>query len=392
MNERELRREAAPRGRGRTEADRNGSLPPAQPPIRIVHAAVNGRLRLAVGSLKRDLERAQHLETVAATWPEVRRASASSATGNLLMEFDPRLATVEQIIGRVQGVVGPGSRPRRQGANGGEPPGVNGPAVERNALFPSRSRPSSRPARVEEKSGSSTLPGEILAALESAPVPPPPRRRVREMEAALGAAALIGAGALLMAVRTHGHELTLDQAPLALAHEIHSPALTAFMRGASRLAEPAVLWPVTLGATLLGVGRQAPGDFPWLAPVAVGGGATLISILKVFLRRTRPAAFEPLVSARGYSLPSGHAFLAATLYGLLAHHGLRWLRARRPDDRYAAAALLTFSTAAILLVGVSRVYLGVHYPTDVIAGYALALLWLFVLAAVNDRPGVVRSA
>jgi undecaprenyl-diphosphatase len=206
------------------------------------------------------------------------------------------------------------------------------------------------------------------------------------MEAALGAAALIGAGALLLAVRTHGHWLAIDQAPLALAQEIHSPALTAFMRGASWLVEPAVIWPVTLGATLLGVGRQAPGDLPWLAPVAVGGGAILISVLKVFLRRARPAAFEHLVPARGYSLPSGHAFLAASLYGLLAHHGLRWLRARRPDDRYAATALLVVSTAAVLLVGISRVYLGVHYPTDVMAGYALALLWLFFLAAINGRP------
>ena len=48
-------------------------------PTRIVHAAVTGRLRLAVGSLKRDPERARHLETVAASWPEVRRASASAA-------------------------------------------------------------------------------------------------------------------------------------------------------------------------------------------------------------------------------------------------------------------------------------------------------------------------
>jgi hypothetical protein len=295
MSERELRREAAPHGRERIETDRNGSLPPTAPTVRIVHAAVTGRVRLALGSLKRDPERARHLETVAATWPEVRRASASSATGNLLLEFDPRLATVEQIVGRVQGVAAAGRSTRRQGANGGEPPGVNGPSIERNTRLSSRSRPSSRPTGVEEKPEPATLPGELIAALESAPVPPPPRPRVREMEVALGAAALIGAGALLAAVRTHGHELTLDQAPLALAQEIHSPALTAFMRGASSLVEPAVLWPVTLGATLLGVGRQAPGDFPWLAPVAVGGGATLISILKLFLRRTRPAAFEHLV-------------------------------------------------------------------------------------------------
>ena len=121
-------------------------------------------------------------------------------------------------------------------------------------------------------------------------MPPPPPPRTRAMEAALGSAALLGAGALLLAVRAHGHKLIIDQAPLALAQEVHSPRLTAFMLGASRLAEPAVLWPVTLGAALIGVGRQRPGDFPWLAPVAVGGGVTVISLLKALLRRARPAA------------------------------------------------------------------------------------------------------
>lgn len=231
-----------------------------------------------------------------------------------------------------------------------------------------------------------SIPAQILTGLEPVPVPPPPAPRTRVLEVALGAAALIGAGALLLAVGAHGHELAIDQALLARAEAIHSPALTVFMRGASRLVEPAALWPATLGAILIGVGRQQPGDFPWLAPVAVGGGVTLISILKPLLRRARPAAFEPLTPTSGYSLPSGHAFLAATLYGLLAHHGLCWLRARRPDDRATATALLIASIAAILLVGISRVYLGVHYPTDVIAGYALALLWLFFLAAINDRP------
>jgi undecaprenyl-diphosphatase len=211
-------------------------------------------------------------------------------------------------------------------------------------------------------------------------------------EAAVGAAALIAAGTALLAVRTHGHNLALDQVPLALAEEIHSPPLTAFMRGASGLVEPSVIWPVTVAATLLGVGRQRPGEIPWMAPTAVLGGGAVVTVLKALLRRGRPTAFKHLAPTRGSSLPSGHAFLAVCLYGLLAHHAFHWLRARRPEDRRAAAVLLVAAGSAVVLVGVSRVYLGVHYPTDVIAGYALALLWLFFLAAINDRPRPAPAA
>jgi undecaprenyl-diphosphatase len=208
----------------------------------------------------------------------------------------------------------------------------------------------------------------------------------------MGCLALVAAGVALAAVRLHGHNLALDQATLTLAEEIHSPALTGLMRGASRLVEPPVLWAVTAAATLLGVGRRRPGDLPWLAPTAVLGGGAVVSVLKLALRRGRPTAFEHLTAARGYSLPSGHAFLAVCLYGLLAHHGLRWLRARRPEDRRAAAVLLVAAATAVIMVGASRVYLGVHYPTDVIAGYALALLWLFFLAAIHDRPRPALAA
>ena len=384
MSQHAFRFETAPRGRRAAEAGRDGSRPTGGAAIRIVHHAVPGRIRLAVVGLKGAPERAQRLQSLAATWPGVRRASASPATGNLLLEFDPRHWTAEQIAARVQAAVHPaaGGEPadRRGRANGRRQTAELDERVPGAALLSAEARPAG------SNSEPASLPAELLAVLEEAPVPPPPPPRTRAMEAALGSAALLGAGALLLAVRAHGHKLIIDQAPLALAQEVHSPRLTAFMLGASRLAEPAVLWPVTLGAALIGVGRQRPGDFPWLAPVAVGGGVTVISLLKALLRRARPAAFEHLAPARGYSLPSGHAFLAACLYGLLAHHGVRWLRARQPDDRRAAAALLTLSVTAILLVGVSRVYLGVHYPTDVIAGYALALLWLFFLAAINDRP------
>ncbi len=368
--------------------------------VRIVHATVPGRLRLAVPGLRRDAGMASRLAAAAGEWPGVRRVTASATTGTLLLEFDPGALQPEELPARIEaclaalaGHPAADSRPSPpsptawvpnllQPPEAGElkPGPVSSPMKERLLL----SSPS--PSGWERGSG-----GEGQPAAENRPSPlsaspPSPRPRARALEVAAGAAALAVGGAALVAVAAHGHNLALDRVPLEWAAAVHSPALTALMRGVTRLAEPVVVFPVTALAAAAGVGRQAPGDRAWLAPVAVGGGLGIISLLKLLLRRSRPSAFAPLTPVGGYSLPSGHAFLSMCLYGLLAHHGLRWLRARRPRDRRAAAFLVVAAATAVVLVGVSRVYLGVHYPTDVIAGYLLALVWIFVLAAVNDRP------
>ena len=69
-------------------------------------------------------------------------------------------------------------------------------------------------------------------------MPSPAPRRVRQAELALGAGALLGAGAMLLAVRAHGHNLALDQAALPLMEALHSDPLTAIMRAASRSSIP----------------------------------------------------------------------------------------------------------------------------------------------------------
>jgi undecaprenyl-diphosphatase len=353
-------------------ASRNGSFPARAAGVEVRHDAVPGRLRLLVPALRHAPDQARRLQSQAAGWPGVQRATASPVTGSLLLEFDSASVAPDQLVAHV-------------GAFSESAPSLDELTRAERRAGSRTGRRGRASASVEERDGIGIL-------QEMPPVPPPPPRQTRRLEAALGAAAVVGAGAMLLGIRAHGHNLAVDQAPLALMEAVHSDPLTAVMRFASRLIDPPVIIPVTAAATMLGVGRRHREDLPWLAPTAVAGGAVLIHGLKAVLGRARPSAFAHLTRAPGSSLPSGHAFLAMCLYGLLAHHGLRWLRARRPDDRRAAALLLTAAATTVLLVGVSRVYLGVHYPTDVIAGYVLALLWLWLLAAINDRTPVRTAA
>lgn len=112
-----------------------------------------------------------------------------------------------------------------------------------------------------------------------------------------------------------------------------------------------------------------------LAATALGSEA-LTQILKLAFHRTRPQAYFGLVSPSNYSFPSGHAITACCFWGVLAA-----ILAARARSKWAKAAL--WASAAVLagLVGFSRVYLGVHYPTDVLAGYALAVIWVAAVRA-----------
>jgi membrane-associated phospholipid phosphatase len=107
----------------------------------------------------------------------------------------------------------------------------------------------------------------------------------------------------------------------------------------------------------------------------VAGSAILNKLLKGLFQRPRPHFAHPLVVETSYSLPSGHAMESFVAYGMLTYLAvLLWLR--RWETRVAAvcgAALL------VVLIGFSRMYLGVHYFSDVVAGYAAGGVWLGAL-------------
>lgn len=115
---------------------------------------------------------------------------------------------------------------------------------------------------------------------------------------------------------------------------------------------------------------------------AIGSGALLTSLLKFGFNRARPDLVEHLTHAASSSFPSGHATQAA-----IAFLTLGALMARAQPDRRLKSLVLSVAILLTILVGISRVYLGVHWPTDVLGGWCLgaawAALWWLVLRRIK---------
>ncbi|MEI7849201.1 MAG: phosphatase PAP2 family protein [Chloroflexota bacterium] len=109
--------------------------------------------------------------------------------------------------------------------------------------------------------------------------------------------------------------------------------------------------------------------------ISLAGGATINTLLKLFFSRSRPALFPPLVIESGFSFPSGHVTASMAVYGFLAI--LLW------RSRHRLWAM--FALFWIGLIAVSRVYLGVHYPSDVLGAFIFSTLWLLAVIGLFDR-------
>jgi undecaprenyl-diphosphatase len=148
----------------------------------------------------------------------------------------------------------------------------------------------------------------------------------------------------------------------------HTPLLDQIMVGIAFLGQPSVLVVISLGLGIWLLIQRRPFEATTLA-IAALGAAGLNYWLKQMFARDRPALWERVVDVRYYSFPSGHAMVSMVIYGLIGY--LLATRFRR-----WRVLILSFTTILILAIGFSRLYLGVHWPTDVAAGYAAGLVWL----------------
>jgi undecaprenyl-diphosphatase len=133
-----------------------------------------------------------------------------------------------------------------------------------------------------------------------------------------------------------------------------------------------VLTAVLVAAALLFVRRR---DWTRASTIALagGGGALLNFALKAIFHRGRPSFATEFISGPSWSFPSGHAMDSLAGYGILTYFVLE--RGSTPRRR---AAVCAAASGLVLLVGFSRVYLGVHYLSDVVAGFIAGAAWLLV--------------
>jgi undecaprenyl-diphosphatase len=174
------------------------------------------------------------------------------------------------------------------------------------------------------------------------------------------------------AITNHDALTQFDVALLGWLRGHATPTGYAVFNTISLLGSPAALAVMALAVGVLMVVRRR-----WIVlsvwVAAFVGGEVLNAVLKLVIHRPRPPHAADLPSVTGWSFPSGHAMGSLIAYGMLAYILLAVVRIRGHGARIA----VVLGTALVIMaIGSSRLYLGVHYFSDVVGGYAAGVLWL----------------
>jgi len=177
--------------------------------------------------------------------------------------------------------------------------------------------------------------------------------------------------------------LSLDQSILTWVGEHRGSALTSAMRTVTWLGSAAVLYPATLVLALYWWRRDREWRAGAMLAASVAGSTALYNIFKRIIERPRPPAKDALGTYTHWSFPSGHATQCMAFFAMLL---VLLYFASRPGLRLWAI----LAAAVVLMVGGSRIYLGAHWFTDVLGGYALGGAWVALLTAVGLTTTLVR--
>ncbi|AFY47582.1 membrane-associated phospholipid phosphatase [Nostoc sp. PCC 7524] len=290
--------------------------------IQAIHTAVKGRVRFKVSGLHLSHSCKNYIEWRLSQEKNILQYSANHLTGNVLVIFDPDYS-LSAIASLLQNIV----LDYRQ--------------------------------EIAQQSVS-IVPTPIQ--LTAIPIQP----QLEQLNSQL----IVGSAVATVLVLSSGlvYKNGFDESILLGIQKLHTPLLDTIMKGITALGEPLVFGSIcsALGINLWYNQRRREATTLGMATV---GAVGLNLLFKELFRRARPALWDYIVNAVHYSFPSGHAMVSTAIYGcigyILAKEFPQWRK-----------QILGSITVLIWAIGLSRLYLGVHWPTDVLAGYAAGILWL----------------
>ena len=204
-----------------------------------------------------------------------------------------------------------------------------------------------------------------------------PKRRHRFLPLAIGTSGSVALAAVAFwFFKEQAEEVVAGRADkydhlvMDAVHTIDNPTMHEAMNAITQLGTHFAIGGAA-GFTALAMWRQGRREDAWTVVVSTGGAMAINTILKNIFQRQRPIERARRIKLpNSHSFPSGHSLLSAATYPIVAHH---FVQHRSVATQ---AVVHTLSTLTILSVGFSRIYFGVHFPSDVLGGFAAGFGWL----------------
>jgi membrane-associated phospholipid phosphatase len=171
-------------------------------------------------------------------------------------------------------------------------------------------------------------------------------------------------------VLTRDNLVIIDKWILRNVEYFRSESLSSFMKATTNFGGMIIIAPISFITVAYLIFKKFYDRAICLA-IAVTGGLLLNNILKLIFHRPRPLSEASLIAASGWSFPSGHSMNSMIFYGILAY-----IFIREVPSWFLRIFIGAIACSVILVVGMSRIYLQVHYTSDVIAGFVCGLFWL----------------
>ncbi|MFY4776868.1 phosphatase PAP2 family protein [Metabacillus sp. RGM 3146] len=191
---------------------------------------------------------------------------------------------------------------------------------------------------------------------------------------------------VLLGLTTHTEMVASIDRTFSLSMEaVRTPLLNKFIIGVTELGSIVIMLPFLLLVLLVFLYKRKVIESIFLSAAFIT--VRLLNwILKGLYERLRPS-FHPLVHESTYSFPSGHAMNSTVFYSFLCFLIIKM----SPLSETANRAIAVFTALFILLIGFTRIYLGVHYLTDVLAGFAVGTAWVLILKKLFYKAYFYRN-